>query len=83
MASLFSGADHIDHVKTQLPYVATVGFVIAILYTIFGFTGISPFILLPIGVVMEILLMHLLHKYYLKKYDIHEDYSLSMTADHK
>ncbi len=31
MASIFSGADHIDHVGTQLPYAVTVGSVIAVL----------------------------------------------------
>lgn len=82
MASIFSGADHIDHVATQLPYAATVGVVIGILYLIFGFTGISPLILLPIGIVMLIILQNVLHHYYINKYKIDKDYALSMTQDH-
>ena len=83
MASIFSGADHIDHVGTQLPYALTVGGVIAVLYIIFGFTELSPFILLPIGVVLLYFLQIILHKFYMKKYNIDADYRLSMTADHK
>lgn len=81
MASIFSGADHIDHVQTQLPYAATVGGVILILYTIYGFTRISPFILLVLGLAMLIILQHVLHKYYIKKYNIDENYAHSMVKD--
>ncbi|MGB5823880.1 MAG: Na+/H+ antiporter NhaC family protein [Proteocatella sp.] len=81
MASIFSGADHIDHVQTQLPYALTVGGVIAVLYTIYGFTRLSPFVLLPIGVVMLIALQNVLHKYYIKKYDMDENYSDSMKKE--
>lgn len=81
MASIFSGADHIDHVQTQLPYAATVGGVILILYTIYGFTRISPFILLILGLAMLIILQHVLHKYYIKKYNIDENYAHSMVKD--
>lgn len=83
MASIFSGADHIDHVATQLPYALTVGGVIAVLYTIYGFTGTSPFILLPIGVVALVILQHVLHKYYIKKYKMDENYADSMIKDMK
>lgn len=82
MASIFSGADHIDHVGTQLPYALTVGGVVAIMYTIFGFTRISPFVLIPIGVVLMFFLQIILHKFYMKKYGIDKDYSKSMTEDH-
>lgn len=79
MASIFSGADHIDHVGTQLPYAATVGAVIGVLYLIFGFTEISPFILLPIGVVMLAIAQHVLHKIFVKLYGIDENYTKHMT----
>lgn len=82
MASIFSGADHIDHVGTQFPYAATVGAVIAVMYVIFGFTRVSPFILLPIGVVILFFLQIILHKYYMKKYDIDPNYTKFMTEDH-
>jgi len=83
MASIFSGADHIDHVGTQIPYALTVGAVIAVLYVIFGFTELSPFILLAIGIVALYILQGVLHKYYMKKYDIDPNYTKYMTADHK
>ena len=37
MSSMGAGSDHIDHVKTQLPYALVVGGVTAILYLILGF----------------------------------------------
>lgn len=82
MASIFSGADHIDHVGTQLPYALTVGGVIAVLYLIFGFTEIPPVVLLPVGVVMLFFLQIILHKFYMKRYNIDPNYTKSMTEDH-
>lgn len=82
MASIFSGADHIDHVATQLPYALTVGGVVGLMYLIFGFTGVSPVVLLPLGVAILFVLQIVLHKYFMKKYNIDPDYRKSMTADH-
>jgi Na+/H+ antiporter NhaC len=48
LSSMASGADHIDHVRTQLPYallVAGVGFPC---YVVVGL-GVSPFLILPVG----------------------------------
>lgn len=81
MASIFSGADHIDHVKTQLPYALTVGAVAGVLFTIYGFFRVSPFILLPIGVVMLFFLQDILHKISLKRYNIDPSYTKYMTQD--
>lgn len=81
MASIFSGADHIDHIATQVPYSLTVISVIAVLYVIFGFTRISPFILLPIGIVALYFLQIILHKYYMKKYNIDPNYTKYMTEN--
>ena len=83
MASIFSGADHIDHVGTQVPYAATVISVIAVLYVIFGFTELSPFILLAIGIVALYFLQIILHKFSMKKYNIDPNYTKFMTAEHK
>lgn len=83
MASIFSGADHIDHVGTQLPYAITVGVVIAVLYVIFGFTEMSPFVLLAAGIVALYFLQGILHKYFMKKYNISPDYRKYMTEDHQ
>ena len=83
MASIFSGADHIEHVGTQVPYAVTVISVIAVLYVIFGFTRVSPFVLIPIGIVALYFLQIVLHKYYMKKYNIDPNYRKFMTEDHK
>lgn len=40
MASMGAGSDHIDHVKTQLPYALTVAGVTIILYLILGFIAL-------------------------------------------
>jgi len=39
ISSMASASDHIDHVKTQLPYALLAGGISAILYLIFGFIG--------------------------------------------
>jgi Na+/H+ antiporter NhaC len=60
MSSMASGADHIDHVRTQLPY-AIFGGVLSIVvgYIPIGF-GVSPFIMLPIGIVIIVLAIRFL-----------------------
>ena len=83
MASIFSGADHIDHVGTQLPYALTVGGVIAVMYLIYGFTQVTPFVLLPLGVVILYFLQIVFHKWSLKRYNIDPGYRKYMTEDHK
>jgi Na+/H+ antiporter NhaC len=50
LASTFTGADHIDHVRTQMYYAVTVLAVSALLLLTWGATGVTPLILLPIGV---------------------------------
>ncbi len=83
MASMFSGADHIDHVRTQFPYALTVALVILFLYSLFGFFGFKPVVLIPLGLVILFVLLNVLHKYFLKKYNIGEDYHLNMKEDFK
>lgn len=57
MSSMASGCDHIDHVRTQLPYALTVALVALILgYLPSGF-GISPFISLALCAVVLTLLL--------------------------
>ena len=38
ISSMASSSDHMDHVKTQLPYALISGTITAILYLIIGFT---------------------------------------------
>jgi Na+/H+ antiporter NhaC len=37
LSSMGAGSDHIDHVKTQLPYALTVAAICAVAYLIVGF----------------------------------------------
>jgi Na+/H+ antiporter NhaC len=50
LSSVASGCDHIEHVRTQLPYALLVGFVGLLLGTIPGGFGVPPWISLVIGV---------------------------------
>ena len=79
MASLFSGADHIDHVGT---YTCTVGAVIAVLYILYGFFRISPVIMIPAGIIALYFLQIILHNIFMKKYGIDPNYTKTMTEDH-
>lgn len=55
MSSMASGADHIDHVRTQLPYAMVAGVAAILLGTLPAGYGISPWITLPIGAIAIIL----------------------------
>jgi Na+/H+ antiporter NhaC len=37
ISSMASASDHIDHVKTQLPYALTAGGITAVIYLVLGF----------------------------------------------
>ncbi len=39
ISSMASASDHIDHVKTQLPYVLVGGSITVVMYLIIGFFG--------------------------------------------
>jgi Na+/H+ antiporter NhaC len=57
MSSMSCASDHIDHVRTQMPYALTCGLAaILIGYIPAGF-GISPWITLPIGIAALIALV--------------------------
>ncbi len=50
MSSMASGADHIDHVRTQLPYASTAAFIAMVAgYIPISFWGVSTWLVLPIG----------------------------------
>ncbi|MEM7026341.1 MAG: Na+/H+ antiporter NhaC family protein, partial [Pseudomonadota bacterium] len=63
LSSLASGCDHIDHVRTQLPYAALVG-VVALLVAILpaGF-GVPWWVVLPLGAAMLFVALRLLGRY--------------------
>ncbi|KPN30960.1 arginine/ornithine antiporter ArcD [Halolamina pelagica] len=50
LSSTFTGADHIDHVRTQIYYAMTVISVALVMLLVWGATRITPLVLLPIGV---------------------------------
>ncbi len=52
MSSMASGSDHVDHVRTQLPYAGLAGGVAVLLGTIPAGYGISPWWTLPAGVLV-------------------------------
>ncbi len=49
MSSMASGADHLDHVKTQMPYAMTVAIVSGFSYILAGFLPVRPIVILLIG----------------------------------
>ena len=51
LSSVASGCDHIEHVRTQLPYALLVGFVGLFVGTIPGGFGMPPLISIIVGVV--------------------------------
>jgi Na+/H+ antiporter NhaC len=62
MSSMASGADHIDHVRTQLPYALTVGLIACLFgYIPVGF-DISDWWVLPIGFVVIFLAVRFIGK---------------------
>lgn len=63
MSATFTGADLIDHVRTQIYYAFTVGFVVSFLLITWGYTEVTPLLLLPVGVVMLAVLVYVLSGY--------------------
>lgn len=62
LSSLASSCNHIDHVKTQLPYALTVGAVSVIFGTIPGAFGISSLLLFPVALLVLYLVVYLVGK---------------------
>lgn len=58
LSSLASSCNHIDHVRTQMPYALTVGVVAIIFGTIPGALGASPWITFPVGIVVLWIIVH-------------------------
>jgi Na+/H+ antiporter NhaC len=62
LSSLATSCNHIDHVKTQLPYALTVGGVSVFFGTIPGALGISSLIAFPIGFIILYLIIRFFGK---------------------
>jgi Na+/H+ antiporter NhaC len=63
LSSTFTGADLIDHVRTQFYYAATVILVVAALMLVWGYTRITPYALLPVGILALIGIVYGLSEY--------------------
>jgi Na+/H+ antiporter NhaC len=57
LSSQASGCDHVEHVRTQLPYALLVGAVSIVLGTLPAGFGVSPWLLLPAGTVVLVIAM--------------------------
>jgi Na+/H+ antiporter NhaC len=57
MSSMASGCDHIDHVRTQLPYALAVGAIAMFVGDMPTSLGLHPAVSLPLGIVLLYLLL--------------------------
>jgi Na+/H+ antiporter NhaC len=64
LSSLASSCNHIEHVRTQLPYALTVGGVSIIVGTIPSAFGVSSWILFPAGLLILFLIVKFVGKSY-------------------
>jgi len=63
LSSTFAGANHMDHVMSQIPYAFTVAGVAMILYFVLGFSPhFNPGILLLLGMILILLLVPIFSK---------------------
>ncbi|MFW6095235.1 MAG: Na+/H+ antiporter NhaC family protein [Bacteroidota bacterium] len=67
LSSLASSCNHIEHVRTQLPYALSVGGTAIILGTIPAAYGIPPYITFPAGILFLLLIVHLFGKKSMEK----------------
>lgn len=70
LSATFTGADLIDHVRTQLYYAVTVAVVVIVLMLVWGYTGISPWILLIAGVTLLLGLVYALSAVHEQVFDV-------------
>lgn len=62
MSSMASSSDHIDHVRTQMPYALVVAGVAAVVGYLPGGFGLSPFISIILGIVVLYLIVRFIGK---------------------
>jgi Na+/H+ antiporter NhaC len=62
LSSLASSCNHIDHVRTQLPYALTVGAVSIVFGSIPAAMGVSSWILFPVAILTLYLIIHFVGK---------------------
>ncbi|SHJ32247.1 transporter, NhaC family [Dethiosulfatibacter aminovorans DSM 17477] len=62
LASIFASADHIDHVSTQIPYALLTAATALLMYIIYGVAGISPLVLIPVGIALMTVALYVVGK---------------------
>ncbi len=62
LSSIFAGSDHIDHVRTQLPYALMVGAVAWLIGDLGTAWGLPVWLALPLGMVSVVLLARIIGK---------------------
>lgn len=62
LSSLATSCNHLDHVKTQMPYAVTVGAVAIFVGSIPAAMGLSSFIIFPIGFIVLYAIVHFVGK---------------------
>jgi len=62
LSSLASSCNHIEHVRTQLPYALTVGLVAVIVGTLPAAFGVPSYILFPAGIIILYVILRYLGK---------------------
>ena len=68
LSSLASSCNHIDHVRTQMPYALTVGGVGMLLGTIPAAYGAPAYVLFPLNILVLFLIVHFAGKKLPKTY---------------
>ena len=62
MSSMGSAADLMDHIRTQIPYAVTAAVVAGVIGFIPASLGVSPIVLIPIGIVVLYIVVRVLGK---------------------
>ena len=63
LSSTFTGADLIDHIRTQLYYAGTVMLVVLACYALYGFLDVPPSVFLPLGALALVGLVYVLSEF--------------------
>jgi Na+/H+ antiporter NhaC len=62
LSSLASSCNHIEHVRTQLPYALTVGGIAIVMGTVPSAYGVPAYITFPVGILLLFLIVHFFGK---------------------
>ncbi|ELY76859.1 Na+/H+ antiporter NhaC-like protein [Natrinema pallidum DSM 3751] len=78
MSSIFAGSDHIDHVRTQIPFAMTAAGVTVLVLLLYAVGITSAMILLPLSVVLTAVAVVVLNKFDARRKNLPE---VMPTAD--